>query len=192
LTVFSRRQFGLTAGVALASIGLRIPAAAQASAAVPYVDPELAAALQAFQQKPLSINTDTVGWTERLVAGSCGAPDVRIYIRGSGKPGATRPAILHMHGGGYVSGSAKMWMPQLTKIAAALDCVVVTVDYRLAPATPYPGSLEDNYAALKWLHDNAADLGVDRTRIAVMGESAGGGHAAMLTIAAKSQFFSRR
>lgn len=65
--------------------------------------------------------------------------------------------------------------------------MVVSVDYRLAPATPFPGSLEDNYAALRWLYCNAEELGVDRQRIAVGGESAGGGHAAMLAIAARDR-----
>ena len=69
----------------------------------------------------------------------------------------------------------------------ALDCIIVTVDYRLAPETPFPGALEDNYAALKWLHANAADLGIDPMRIAIQGESAGGGHAAMLAIAARDR-----
>jgi len=75
----------------------------------------------------------------------------------------------------------------LEKIAQELDCVAVTVDYRLAPETTFPGALEDNYSALKWLWTSAADLGVDRKRIAVMGESAGGGHAAMLAIAARDR-----
>lgn len=66
-------------------------------------------------------------------------------------------------------------------------CVIVTVDYRLAPETSDAGSVEDNYAGLKWLHASTATLGVDRARIGVMGESAGGGHAALLAIAARDR-----
>ncbi|MDB5968754.1 MAG: esterase [Hydrocarboniphaga sp.] len=57
-------------------------------------------------------------------------------------------------------------------LAIDAQCVIISVDYRLAPETPHPGSLEDYYAALKWVHDNAEALGVDRRRIAVSGESA--------------------
>lgn len=73
------------------------------------------------------------------------------------------------------------------KLSRQLDCVVVNVDYRLSPDTPFPGPVEDNYAALRWLHDNAEALGVDGKRIAIMGESAGGGLAAMLAIAARDR-----
>ena len=65
--------------------------------------------------------------------------------------------------------------------------MVVTVEYRLAPETRFPGSLEDNYAALKWVYAHASEFGGDPRRIAVMGESAGGGHAAMLAIAARDR-----
>ena len=68
----------------------------------------------------------------------------------------------------------------LQAMAAELECVIVSVEYRLAPETTWRGSVEDNYAGLKWVHDNAGRLGVDTKRIAVMGESAGGGHAALL------------
>ena len=123
---------------------------------------------------------------ERRIAGAKGAPDVTVHVINA-RPGSSRPAILHTHGGGYVLGSAKIDIRNLQEIAQALDCAVVTVDYRLAPETRWQGSLEDNYAGLKWLYANAAELGVDRSRIAVMGESAGGGHAALLAIAARDR-----
>jgi acetyl esterase/lipase len=139
---------------------------------------------RAFGRPPLP----TPSWMERTIAGCAGAPDVRLYIVNAGGPEtAPRPAILHIHGGGFVMGDAKSALHDLQEIASALDCVIVTVDYRLAPETPFPGSLEDNYAGLAWLHRNAVELGVDRARIAVMGESSGGGHAAMLAIAARDR-----
>ena len=123
---------------------------------------------------------------ERMVPGRAGVPDVRVFVINA-KAGERRPAVLHTHGGGYVLGSAASDIPDLQVLAQALDCLIVTVDYRLAPETPFPGSLEDNYAALRWLHANANELGADRARIALAGESAGGGHAAMLAIAARDR-----
>ncbi|MCP3733531.1 alpha/beta hydrolase [Sphingomonas sp. RP10(2022)] len=116
-----------------------------------------------------------------------GAPAVRVYVLGETTRGGTRPAILHVHGGGYIAGSAASETGRLRTLAQALDAVIVTVEYRLSPETPFPGPLEDCYTALQWLFRNAADLGVDRRRIAVMGESAGGGLAAMLAIAARDR-----
>lgn len=98
-----------------------------------------------------------------------------------------RPAVLHMHGGGYVIGMARMSVVANQRMALDADCVVVSVDYRLAPETIHPGPVEDCYAALKWLHDNAASLGVDANRIAVTGESAGGGLAAGLALLARDR-----
>jgi acetyl esterase/lipase len=92
-----------------------------------------------------------------------------------------KPLLLHMHGGGFMMTDPGC-MPLLQGIATDCHCLVVSVDYRLAPETRYPRSLQDNYAALKWAHAHAAALGVDRSRIAVGGESAGGGHAASLAI----------
>ncbi len=88
---------------------------------------------------------------------------------------------------GFVFGNAAGEIVSRQKLAQDLDCTVVTVDYRLAPEAGYRISIEENYAALKWLHDNAEALGVDRSRIAVMGESAGGGHAALLALAARDR-----
>lgn len=121
----------------------------------------------------------------RAIPGPKGAPDVAIAIINAGTAGAPRPALLHLHGGGYVAGGVAGELAMAQRIARDHECVVVSVDYRLAPETCFPGALEDNYAALTWVVANAADLGVDTARIAVMGTSAGGGHAAMLSAAAK-------
>jgi acetyl esterase/lipase len=124
---------------------------------------------------------------KRLIPGPVGSPEVPVFVINAARKGEPRPAILHMHGGGYVLGTAQSAVPSLEQLAHDLNCVVVTVDYRLAPGTRFPGSLEDNYAALKWLWGSAAELGIDTRRIAVMGGSAGGGHAAMLAIAARDR-----
>ena len=117
-----------------------------------------------------------------------GGGSVRIYIiNGAASAQSVRPAILHIHGGGYVLLDATTGLGTLIDTARELDCVIVTVDYSLAPEVRFPGSLEQNYAGLKWLHTHAESLGVDPRRIAVMGESAGGGHAAMLAIAARDR-----
>jgi len=168
-----------------------------------YVDPELRSFLRTLPPETTVTNEDVKRWRlspepsatladglrARSIPGLRGAPDVRIFIIG-GSDERRRPALLYMHGGGYISGStAGSWpgLAGLRQIATDHDCVVVSVDYRLAPETPFPGALEDNYAALKWLHANAESLGVDPKRIAVMGESAGGGHAAMLTLTARDR-----
>jgi len=124
--------------------------------------------------------------TEKTIPGPAGAPAVRVYTAGA-SPGASKPAVLHIHGGGYVIGSAASSRPEIQSLSAALDCVAVSVEYRLAPETTFPGSLEDNYAALRWMYTNAKELGIDVKRIAVKGGSAGGGHAAALAIAARDR-----
>jgi acetyl esterase/lipase len=123
---------------------------------------------------------------ERSIPGAEGAPEVKVYVINA-EAGKSKPAMLHIHGGGFILGTASASVAEMQALALKHDCVVVTVDYRLAPETPFPGALDDNYAALQWLHDNAETLGVDPSRIAVMGDSAGGGHAAMLAIAARDR-----
>ncbi|KRA82740.1 alpha/beta hydrolase [Altererythrobacter sp. Root672] len=111
-----------------------------------------------------------------------GGPDVRLVVMNPPSQAQGRATILHIHGGGMVVGTADRAVADKPALALEHDCVVVSVDYRLAPETPFPGPQEDNYAALLWLADNAASLGVDPKRIVVMGESAGGGLAASLAL----------
>ncbi len=96
-------------------------------------------------------------------------------------------AILHIHGGGYVLGNPEISLPNLMSTAFELGCIIVSPDYRLAPETRFPGPVEDCYAALGWLHGRAGPLGIDVGRIAVMGESAGGGLAAALALLARDR-----
>ena len=140
------------------------------------------------ERPPLPSELLDVRCEERLIPGHPGDPDVRILIYSP--PAATsdlRPAILDIHGGGFVIGNADMGDGANRALVMQLGCVIVSVDYRLAPETVWPGALHDCYAALTWLHDNAAALGVDPARIAIAGGSAGGGHAAALAIHARDR-----
>jgi acetyl esterase/lipase len=122
---------------------------------------------------------------EASAPGRDGAPDVRLIITAPAVAGQGRPGILHIHGGGFVMGSADMTGETDAAYASQFGAVVVSVDYRLAPETPHPGPVEDCYAGLAWLRAQAGALGVDPGRIAVTGESAGGGLAAALVLLAK-------
>lgn len=123
---------------------------------------------------------------EQMIAGPKGAPQVKLFVINA-KAGASRPGILHTHGGGYILGTAATDVRRLQELARELDAVIVSVEYRLAPETTYEGSIEDNYAGLRWMYDQAAQIGLDRSRIALTGESAGGGHAALLAITARDR-----
>ncbi|PZR33354.1 MAG: alpha/beta hydrolase [Caulobacter segnis] len=169
-----------------------------------HVDPELrAAALQVLSEPSKPITRANLAEIRALwvpppplpspeirllkVPGRRGDPEVPVELIGAAATGRPRPAILHIHGGGFISGKARNLTAFCQHLASEFDCVVVNVDYRLAPETPYPGPVEDNYEALAWLHREAPRLGVDPDRIVVMGESAGGGHAAILTLLARDR-----
>ena len=130
---------------------------------------------------------DDVQVSEAKAPGRDGAPDVRLVVTAPKAAGSGRPGVLHIHGGGYVLGSADMTSDTDATYAQAFGAVVVSVDYRLAPETPHPGPVEDCYAGLAWLHAEADRLGVDRGRIIVTGESAGGGLAAALVLLARER-----
>lgn len=136
-----------------------------------------------YQRKP----AQSPQWEKRVIPGPRGNADLVVYVINAGQKDKPRPAILHTHGGGFIMGNALDAVADMQELAALLDCVIVTVDYRLAPETTFAGSCEDNYAGLKWLRDNAIQLGADPDRIALAGESAGGGHAAILAITARDR-----
>jgi acetyl esterase/lipase len=125
--------------------------------------------------------------SERYLGSQPGVPDVRalVYVPKS----APRPlgALLWIHGGGYVLGSPEADDLTVKTIVDQLGCAVVSVDYRLAPETPFPGPVEDCYTALSWLNAQAQQLGVSQERVAIGGSSAGGGLAAALGLLARDR-----
>ena len=110
---------------------------------------------------------------------------VRVYRPRQRREGS--PGLYWIHGGGMVLGSVDMNDASCAAIAADLDVVVASVDYRLAPEFPYPTPLEDCYTGLLWFFDQAEALGLDTGRIAVGGASAGGGLAAGLALLARDR-----
>ena len=135
-----------------------------------------------------SEDRDDVLKEDRSIAGPEGAPDVPIRIyRPKAQHDGLRPCVFEIHGGGFVMGSIEMMDAWCQMIAAKVGAVVVSVGYRLAPEDPVPAGLEDCYAGLCYTADNAAELQIDADRIAIAGQSAGGGLAAGTVLLARDR-----
>jgi acetyl esterase/lipase len=144
--------------------------------------------LLADMMPPLPPDLAAVTCEERMIPGPDGAPDVRVLCyTPPGLGTGPHPALLNIHGGGYVIGTPEQNDAANRDRAVRLGCPVFATSYRLAPETAFPGAVEDCHATLCWLHTNAAGLGIDPARIAISGESAGGGHAAALAILARDR-----
>ena len=129
-----------------------------------------------------------VAVTQQMIDGPQGPASLRVLVvQPQAQAKGPRGGILHLHGGGYVIGSPEGSLPLLRATALAHDCVIVSVDYRLAPETTWQGATDDGHAALVWMAANAGALGVDPARIGVMGESAGGGLAAAVALIARDR-----
>ena len=123
----------------------------------------------------------------RKVPGPKNSADILVRIYRSEKRTGLLPTLLWIHGGGYILGDIDQDDFSAKQLTLAGECVVVSVEYRLAPEHPYPVPLDDCYAALKWTSRNADELSVDRSRIAIGGASAGGGLAAGLAVLARDR-----
>jgi acetyl esterase/lipase len=133
---------------------------------------------------PLEAAPEAVGsLTARTIPGPGGPMAVRIY-----RPkDALRAALVYFHGGGWVVGSLESADASCRALANRSRCVVISVDYRLAPETKFPGAVDDAHAATRWVADNAAELRIDPTKIAVGGASAGGNLAAAVALVARER-----
>jgi acetyl esterase/lipase len=173
------------------------------------VDPELLQLLDDFPTLPLSRETladvraaraellaqqlslepdfPDVEVADRSIPGPEAATNVRFVVYVPKEASRPLPALVWIHGGGYVLGSPDADGLQMKSLVRQLGCVVVSVDYRLAPESPFPAGVEDCYAALRWTHAQAQELGVDRERVAIGGTSAGGGLAAALAVLARDR-----
>lgn len=105
---------------------------------------------------------------------------LRLRIYQSITSVSSAPGLVWMHGGGFILGKPEMDEPLLISLAQELNIKIVSVDYRYAPEHPFPTPLDDCYTALQWVHSQAQTMGIDPTRIAIGGKSAGGGLAATL------------
>jgi acetyl esterase len=121
---------------------------------------------------------------DRTIPGPLGEIPVRIYTPSGNGP---HPALVYYHGGGWVIGNLETVDAVCRLLTNRAQCVVVSVDYRLAPEHKFPAAAEDAYAAAKWVAENASSIQVDANRIAIGGDSAGGNLTAVVALMAKDR-----
>lgn len=141
--------------------------------------PEIAARREAMNQM-MALQTadlptnEAIVSEDRVIPGPEGAPEIRVRIHRPKDATGTLPGLLYIHGGGMVVGNLDSEDLNAQAYATAVGAVVVSTDYRKAPEDPHPAQSEDCFAALRWMGENAAELGYDPERLAVYGGSAGG------------------
>jgi acetyl esterase len=128
---------------------------------------------------------------DRRIPGPSSDLPIRIYEPREAKPGERFPVLVWFHGGGFVIGNLDTHDHACRALATQADCLVVAVDYRLAPEFKFPAAVDDSMAALRWLALHAPEIGGDPTRLAVGGDSAGGNLAAVCAILARNDGYPR-
>ncbi|WP_428670912.1 alpha/beta hydrolase [Reyranella sp.] len=128
---------------------------------------------------------DGVTVIDRGIPSPSGPVKVRIYRPISALGDAELPALVFAHGGGWVFGNLDSHDVLCAQLAIEAGIVVFAIDYRLAPEAPFPGAFDDVVAALKWVGDNGRQIGIDSSRLAIGGDSAGGNLAAAASIWAR-------
>lgn len=144
------------------------------------------AATEAFFASTGLPAVDLVDRSDRAIPGPHGPIQVRIY-RPRGTEEDHLPAMVYFHGGGMVTNTVDTYDALVQHLCAQSACVIVSVDYRLAPENKFPVPFDDAYAATRWLYENAEAVGIDKERFAVGGDSAGGLLAAAVTHMARDR-----
>ena len=121
---------------------------------------------------------------DRTMPGPAGAMPLRLYWPEAPGPA---PAVAYYHGGGHVIGSLDTHDPIARNLCNLAGALILSVDYRMGPEHRFPAAVEDSFAALQWLHANAAGLGADPDRLAVHGDSAGANLAAVIALMARDR-----
>jgi acetyl esterase len=121
----------------------------------------------------------------RTIPGPGGQIPIRIYTPRAA--GAIAPIVVYYHGGGWVIGNLDTHDATCRDLSSQSGAIFVSVDYRLAPESRFPAAADDSYAALVWAHEHASELGGDRDRMAVAGDSAGGNLAAVTAVRARDE-----
>lgn len=137
----------------------------------------------------LKIDVDIHRSEDRAIEGPAGQIPIRIYTPREPKPEEKLPVLVWYHGGGYVIGDLDTHDSVCRALANEADCIVVAVDYRLAPEHKFPAAVDDCEAALKWVAKHAKEINADGARIAVGGDSAGGNLATVVSILARDAGF---
>ncbi len=152
------------------------------------LQPEFLQAIRegAAQMNQPALVDESLSLNDEIIPGPDSNP-LRLRIYSPKSQNEALPALLWIHGGGYILGSADDNDDLCMRFVQEANCVVVSVDYRLAPEHPYPAPIEDCYSALKWIADHAEELNIDPNSIGVAGASAGGGLTAALTLLARDR-----
>ncbi len=164
---------------------LDITAAAIANGAPPMWEQTPVEARTTYETMASMLGTgdDIHSVEDRSIPGPGGDLAVRIYRPAEGN----LPAVVYYHGGGFVIGSLDTHDRECRRLAARSGAVVVSVDYRLAPEHRFPAAVDDAWAALTWVRDNAEELDIDPERLVVAGDSAGGNLAAVTALRARDE-----
>lgn len=172
------------------------------------IDPELTAFVNALPQRPSSTpaesraiareftskfaahhdsNRDGLEISDRRIPGPDGAREIDVRIYEPASRTDAKPCLVYFHGGGWIAGDLDSEDSRCARFAAQADCVVVSVDYRLAPENRFPAPVDDCYAALEWTTARASELRLEPQRIGIGGVSAGGNLAAAVALMARDR-----